>query len=154
MQNTRWLRLPLAGMLILVAVIAVVIAYVRPEKTRIIDVKIGTGPPVKPGDTVTVHYTGTLTGGKVFDSSKTHGRPFDFVVGRGMVIRGWDAGLIGMQVGGIRQLTIPPAQAYGDRGVPPVIPPKAALHFEVELLKIKSGNSPTKDAKAGASGAS
>ena len=124
-------------MLILVALIAVAIAYLRPENTEIVDVKVGTGPPVKPGDTVTVHYTGTLTGGKVFDSSKGHGRPFDFVVGRGMVIRGWEVGLVGMQVGGVRRLTIPPEQAYGDRGAPPVIPPKAFLHFEVELLNIK-----------------
>ena len=137
MRNTRWLRLSLGGMLILVALIAVAIAYLRPENTEIVDVKVGTGPPVKPGDTVTVHYTGTLTGGKVFDSSKGHGRPFEFVVGRGMVIRGWEVGLVGMQVGGVRRLTIPPEQAYGDRGAPPVIPPKAFLHFEVELLNIK-----------------
>jgi FKBP-type peptidyl-prolyl cis-trans isomerase FkpA len=137
MRNTRWLRLSLGGMLILVALIAVAIAYLRPENTEIVDVKVGTGPPVKPGDTVTVHYTGALTGGKVFDSSKGHGRPFDFVVGRGMVIRGWEVGLVGMQVGGVRRLTIPPEQAYGDRGAPPVIPPKAFLHFEVELLNIK-----------------
>ena len=137
MRNTRWLRLSLGGMLILVALIAVAIAYLRPENTEIVDVKVGTGPPVKPGDTVTVHYTGTLTGGKVFDSSKGRARPFDFVVGRGMVIRGWEVGLVGMQVGGVRRLTIPPEQAYGDRGAPPVIPPKAFLHFEVELLNIK-----------------
>ena len=137
MRNTRWLRLSLGGMLILVALIAVAIAYLRPENTEIVDVKVGTGPPVKPGDTVTVHYTGTLTGGKVFDSSKGRGQPFDFVVGRGMVIRGWEVGLVGMQVGGVRRLTIPPEQAYGDRGAPPVIPPKAFLHFEVELLNIK-----------------
>ena len=137
MRNTRWLRLSLGGMLILVALIAVAIAYLRPENTEIVDVKVGTGPPVKPGDTVAVHYTGSLTGGKVFDSSKGRGQPFDFVVGRGMVIRGWEAGIVGMRVGGVRRLTIPPEQAYGDRGVPPVIPPKAFLHFEVELLNIK-----------------
>jgi FKBP-type peptidyl-prolyl cis-trans isomerase FkpA len=137
MRKARWLRLSLGGMLILVALIAVVIAYLRPDNRRIIDVKIGTGPPVKPGDTITVHYTGKLTGGKTFDSSKARGQPFVSVVGRGMVIRGWDAGLVGMRVGGIRRLNIPPEQAYGDRGVPPVIPPKATLHFEVELLKIE-----------------
>jgi FKBP-type peptidyl-prolyl cis-trans isomerase len=92
MGNTRWLRLPLGGMLILVALVAIVISYLRPESSRIIDVKIGTGPPVKPGDTVTVHYTGTLTSGKVFDSSKGRGQPFTFVVGKGKVIRGWKIG--------------------------------------------------------------
>jgi FKBP-type peptidyl-prolyl cis-trans isomerase len=125
-------------MLILVALIAVVISYLRPEVTDIIDVKIGTGPPVKAGDTIAVHYTGTLSSGKVFDSSKGHGQPFEVAVGRGMVIRGWDVGLVGMQVGGVRRMIIPPEQAYGARGMPPVIPPNAALHFEVELLKIKS----------------
>jgi FKBP-type peptidyl-prolyl cis-trans isomerase len=135
--NTRWLRLPLVGMLVLVALIAIAISYLRPENTQIIDVKIGTGPPVKPGDTVTVHYTGTLTSGKVFDSSKGRGQPFKFVVGKGQVIRGWDVGLVGMRAGGVRRLIIPPEQAYGDRGVPPVIPPKAALHFEVGLLTIE-----------------
>lgn len=144
MGNARWLRLPLGGMLILVALIAVAISYLRPSETRIIDVKIGTGPPVKPGDTVTVHYTGTLTSGKVFDSSKDRAQPFDFAVGRGLVIRGWDLGLVGMRVGGVRQLIIPPEQAYGDRGAPPVIPPKATLHFEVELLKLKSGTTGAK----------
>jgi FKBP-type peptidyl-prolyl cis-trans isomerase len=137
MGNTRWLRLPLGGMLILVALVAIVISYLRPESSRIIDVKIGTGPPVKPGDTVTVHYTGTLTSGKVFDSSKGRGQPFTFVVGKGKVIRGWDVGLVGMRAGGVRRLIIPPELAYGDRGAPPAIPPKAALHFEVELLTIE-----------------
>jgi FKBP-type peptidyl-prolyl cis-trans isomerase FkpA len=137
MGNRRRVRLTLGGMLILVALIAVVFAYLRPESGGITDVKIGTGPPVKPGDTVTVHYTGSLAGGKVFDSSKVSGRPFESVVGRGMVIRGWDVGLIGMRAGGVRRLIIPPEQAYGDRGAPPVIPPKATLYFEVELLKIR-----------------
>lgn len=137
MRNARWLRLSLGGMLVLVALLAVVIAYLRPDTSRIVDVKIGTGPPVKPGDTVTVHYIGTLTGGKIFDSSKVSGQPFEFVVGQGAVIRGWDVGLVGMRVGGVRRLIIPPEQAYGERGVPPVIPPKATLHFEVELLNIK-----------------
>ena len=136
MRKTRWLQLSLGGMLLLVAVIAVVAAYLRPDHRPIIDVKIGTGPPVKPGDTITVHYTGTLDSSKTFDSSKARGQPFVSIVGRGQVIPGWDAGLIGMRVGGIRRLNIPPEQAYGDRGAPPIIPPKATLHFEVELLKI------------------
>ena len=137
MKKTRRLRLSLGGMLILVALIAAMIAYVRPNNNQIIDVKVGTGAPVKAGDTVTVHYVGTLTDGKVFDSSKGRGQPFDSVVGRGMAIRGWDIGLIGMRVGGVRRMSVPPEQAYGKRGVPPVIPPNATLHFEVELLKIQ-----------------
>ena len=137
MGITRRFRLHLGTLLILVALIAVVLAYLRPESGQIVDVKIGTGPPVKPGDTITVHYTGALAGGKVFDRSKDRGQPFESVVGRGMVIRGWDAGLIGMRVGGVRRLIIPPEQAYGDRGAPPIIPPKATLYFEVELLKIR-----------------
>jgi FKBP-type peptidyl-prolyl cis-trans isomerase FkpA len=111
MTNARWLRLPLGGMLILVALIAVVISYLRPATTQIIDVKIGTGPPVKPGDRVSVHYTGTLASGKLFDTSKERGQPFEFVVGQGTVIRGWDVGLAGMRVGGVRRLNIPPEQA-------------------------------------------
>src|ERR1700733_5257954 len=103
MGNTRRLRLPLGALLILVALIAVVLAYLRPETGPITDVKVGTGPPVKPGDTVTVHYPGTWAGGNIFDSSRSRGRPFESVGGRGMVIRGWDAGLIGMRVGGIRR---------------------------------------------------
>jgi FKBP-type peptidyl-prolyl cis-trans isomerase len=111
MRNAHRLRLSLGGMLILVALIAVAIAYLRPTNTEISDIKLGTGPPVKMGDTVSVHYTGTLFSGKVFDSSNATGRPFDFVVGRGMVIRRWDVGLVGMRVGGVRWLIIPPEQA-------------------------------------------
>ena len=136
MAKARWLRLRLGSMLILVALIAVVIAFLRPQTTRINDIKIGTGAAVKPGDKVALHYTATLTGGKLFDSSKGRGQPFEFVVGQGSVIRGWDVGLVGMRVGGVRELIIPSQQAYGDRGVPPVVPPKATLHFEVELVGI------------------
>lgn len=101
------------------------------------DVKVGTGPAVKSGDTVSVHYVGTLTDGKEFDSSRTHGRPFDFEVGKGRVIKGWEQGLVGMKVGGRRTLTIPSDLAYGDRGFGTVIPPKATLVFDIELLSIK-----------------
>ena len=137
MGMTRRLRFSLGGMLLLVALIAVLIAYLRPDRRAIVDVKVGTGPPVKAGDRVSVHYTGTLAGGKVFDSSKSRNQPFEFVVGRGTVIRGWEVGLVGMQAGGVRRLIIPPEQAYGDRGAPPVIPPRSTLYFEVELLKIR-----------------
>lgn len=101
------------------------------------DTAVGTGPAVKSGDTVTVHYVGTLTDGTEFDSSRKHGQPFTFEVGKGRVIKGWDAGLVGMKVGGRRKLTIPSDLAYGDRGMSSVIPPKATLLFDIELLSIK-----------------
>ena len=99
--------------------------------------KVGTGPGVKAGDTVSVHYVGRLADGKTFDSSKDRGQPFELAVGQGQVIKGWEVGLIGMQVGGVRRLVIPPDEAYGKRGVPPTIPPNATLQFEVELVRIK-----------------
>jgi FKBP-type peptidyl-prolyl cis-trans isomerase len=80
---------------------------------------------------------GTLTDGSEFDSSRKRSQPFEFEVGKGRVIKGWETGLIGMKVGGKRKLTIPPDLAYGDRGVPPTVPPKAILIFEVELLAIQ-----------------
>src|SRR4051812_30599675 len=99
------LRLTLGGMIVLVAVIALGISALRPQVTRIVDVKLGTGPAVKPGDEVAVHYVGKLVNGKEFDSSKGRNEPFEFGVGRGSVIKGWEVGLVGMQAGGIRQLT-------------------------------------------------
>jgi len=101
------------------------------------DTSIGTGAAVKSGDTVTVHYVGTLTDGTEFDSSRKHGQPFTFEVGKGHVIKGWDQGLVGMKVGGRRKLTIPSDLAYGDRGMSSVIPPKSTLLFDIELLSIK-----------------
>jgi FKBP-type peptidyl-prolyl cis-trans isomerase len=98
--------------------------------------KAGTGGEAKSGHRVTVHYTGTLTDGKKFDSSRDRGRGFSFQLGKGEVIRGWDEGVAGMRVGEIRKLTIPPELGYGARGYPPVIPPNATLVFEVELLGV------------------
>src|SRR3954452_24565026 len=105
-------------------------------KTQITDVKVGTGPEAKAGDTVSVHYTGTLTDGTKFDSSRDRGQPFSFTLGQGRVIRGWVVGLAGMQVGGRSELTIPLEEGYGSRGAGAVIPPNATLHFDVEMIKI------------------
>jgi len=96
----------------------------------------GTGAEAQAGQTVSVHYTGWLTDGQKFDSSKDRNDPFAFVLGGGMVIKGWDEGVQGMKVGGVRRLTIPPQLAYGPRGAGGVIPPNATLVFEVELLDV------------------
>jgi peptidylprolyl isomerase len=103
---------------------------------RYLDLVEGKGEPVKKLDAIQVHYTGTLTSGKKFDSSRDSGRPMAFVIGIGKVIPGWDEGLIGMKVGGKRKLWIPPELAYGDKGAGNAIPPNSKLIFEVELLKI------------------
>ena len=128
-----------------------------PEKLEIVDEVVGTGPESKVGDTVKVHYTGTLLNGKQFDSSRGKD-PFEVAIGKGSVIKGWDEGLPGMKVGGKRKLTIPWQLAYGDKGSGASIPPKAALKFDIELLEIVNpdgaGDGGAKDAGAkGAKGA-
>jgi FKBP-type peptidyl-prolyl cis-trans isomerase len=101
------------------------------------DVKVGTGAEAKAGDSVEVHYVGKLKDGSKFDSSRDRNEPFPFKLGAREVIKGWDEGVAGMKVGGVRKLIIPPELGYGARGRPPVIPGNAELHFEVELIKIK-----------------
>jgi FKBP-type peptidyl-prolyl cis-trans isomerase len=104
--------------------------------TQVEDIVVGAGVAAKAGDRVSVHYVGTLADGREFDSSRRRGQPFSFALGKGQVIRGWDIGVEGMQVGGRRKLTIPPHEGYGARGAGGVIPPNATLVFDVELLEI------------------
>jgi len=101
------------------------------------DIKVGNGAEAKEGSHVRVHYTGWLTTGKKFDSSVDAGQPFDFTIGNGEVIKGWEEGVSGMKVGGKRQLRIPPELAYGEAGSAPVIPPNATLIFDVQLLQVQ-----------------
>ena len=108
------------------------------EKLKIEDIKTGEGTVVKEGDTVAIHYIGTLEDGKKFDSSYDRKTPFETKIGVGYVIKGWDMGVVGMKVGGKRKLTIPYTLGYGKYGVEPDIPGFATLIFELELLKIKS----------------
>lgn len=110
-----------------------------PSGLQIDDEVVGQGDEAVAGDHVMVHYTGWLwtdgAAGRKFDSSKDRGQPFDFPLGAGHVIRGWDEGVAGMRVGGRRKLLIPPEMGYGARGAGGVIPPNATLLFEVELLR-------------------
>lgn len=103
------------------------------------DLECGTGAEAAAGDSVSVHYVGTLEDGTKFDSSRDRNQPFDFNLGAGLVIQGWDEGVVGMKVGGTRKLTIPPDLGYGEAGAGGVIPPDATLIFEIELLEVSSG---------------
>lgn len=108
-----------------------------PSGLKYVDLVEGTGAMPQKGETVVVHYTGTLENGQKFDSSRDRNQPFSFPIGAGRVIKGWDEGLSTMKVGGQRQLTIPPDLGYGSRGAGGVIPPNATLIFDVELLEIR-----------------
>ena len=103
------------------------------------DTTVGTGTVAQVGDYVTVNYTGTLDNGTIFDSSLKPGRtPFGFLLGAGQVIKGWDEGVVGMKVGGTRELVIPPSLGYGAQGAGTVIPPNATLHFTITLLSVST----------------
>ena len=108
------------------------------DELRIEDIKVGSGTEATAGKLVTVHYVGTLTTGQKFDSSRDRDEGFAFKLGAGQVIKGWDQGVAGMKIGGVRKLTIPPHLGYGASGFPPVIPPNSTLVFEVELLDVRA----------------
>ena len=148
------LKMNLYPFLIVAVIICVVVLIIKnqpqaqpkvvadvPQKTmsqlKIEDLKIGSGPEVKSGDTISINYLGTLVNGKKFDSSYDRGQPFETQIGVGQVIKGWDQGVVGMKVGGKRRLTIPPELGYGSQEIPNVIPANSTLIFEVELVAIK-----------------
>jgi len=134
------LRAAVAGVVAVASIAAAAAPVVLPGGTSYTDVKVGSGDEAVPGKLVFVHYTGWLyvdgTRGKKFDSSLDRGEPFDFALGAGQVIRGWDEGVAGMKVGGKRTLIIPAAAGYGDRGAGADIPPGATLIFDVELMRV------------------
>lgn len=101
------------------------------------DTRVGSGAQAALGSTVTLHYEGRLADGAVYDSSHARAQPVTCRLGDGTVIKGWEEGLVGMREGGVRKLTVPPHLAYGERGVPPVIPGNATLTFEIELLRVE-----------------
>lgn len=122
-----------AIIIILIVLVIFLIIYFNNSKKDTIE---NSSPGAKNGDIVTVHYVGKLIDGTKFDSSIDRGQPFSFTLGAGQVIQGWEDGLLGMKVGEKKELTIPPDLAYGEAGIPGVIPPNSTLIFEVELLSI------------------
>ena len=122
---------------LIVVLLLLGIGSVAAQYLEIEDLVAGSGQTAQSGDAISVHYTGWLVGGKKFDSSRDRGEPFRFQLGSRQVIQGWDNGLVGMQVGGVRRLTIPPEQAYGGREVGGgLIPANSTLIFEIELMDI------------------
>ncbi len=103
-----------------------------------VDTLSGEGPAARPGDRVVLHYVGRTDDGELFDDSRDRGEPLTFVLGTGAVLPAWEEGLEGLRAGGLRELTIPPELAYGDEGLPGVIPPGATLVLEVELLAVEA----------------
>ena len=144
-RNAVWMIAGAAAGAAFVTVASTVGLAQQPVKTasglKIIDTKVGTGARLGTGQTCVMHYTGWLyengAKGKKFDSSVDRGQPFEFPIGTGRVIKGWDEGVATMKVGGKRTLIIPPALGYGARGAGGVIPPNATLIFDVELLDVK-----------------
>jgi FKBP-type peptidyl-prolyl cis-trans isomerase len=141
----RHISKALVGILFLIMLLSVACSYqgrkpgyvTTASGLQYLDIKVGNGVVPKAGQMVEVHYTGWLTDGKKFDSSRDGGTPFRFPFGQGMVIKGWDEGLSTMKVGGVRKLIIPPALGYGERGAGDLIPPSSTLVFEVELLAVR-----------------
>ncbi len=112
------------------------VEFTTPSGLKYIDEKIGEGDSPKPGQIVTVHYTGTLTDGKKFESSRDRNEPYSFPIGTGQVIKGWDEGIMSMKPGGKRKLTVPPQLGYGDKGSG-LIPANSTLIFDIELISVK-----------------
>jgi len=139
-RRNRMIIISIGALAILAVIVFLAVNASRNKQASTLQVEnlvTGSGPTVQSGDTVSVHYTGWLTDGTKFDSSLDRNQPFEFTLGQGRVIQGWDQGIVGMQVGGTRKLTIPPHLAYGEQGSGSVIPPNATLIFEVQLLEIK-----------------
>ena len=142
-RNRRLVAISIvAAVLVVAAAIAVIVYFAvhkdpYPAGLKVEDLITGTGEKARTGDLITVHYTGWLEDGSQFESSVDTNQPYEFTLGRGEVIKGWDAGIKGMREGGTRRLTIPPELAYGEEGNLPDIPPNATLTFEVQLLAVQ-----------------
>lgn len=136
MKTRYWLLSIVALFGLTISIGGLVFAKKEPTELKIVNIAEGKGAEAVPGKRVSVHYTGTLTNGKKFDSSLDRGMPFQFLLGAGQVIPGWEQGIAGMKVGGKRKLTIPANLAYGERAVGP-IPANSVLLFDVELMGVQ-----------------
>jgi len=135
--GNRWFIKPLMRACLIAIMVLAPFYSVEAKGLKIENDVEGSGEMAQAGQMVAVHYTGRLTDGQKFDSSRDRGDPFQFTLGAGQVIAGWDQGIAGMKVGGSRTLVIPPELGYGEHGAPPVIPPRATLIFDVELLGVR-----------------